>query len=113
MPKLPPRHDPFPKRPGHERERKRQVDQRRADSPVRAWYRDKRWHRRRAMQLAAEPLCSCGAKATHADHDPPHKGDEWAFFNGRLRSRCAPCHNRLTARYDGGFGNPQRPRPAS
>lgn len=33
------------------------------------------------------------------------------FFHGPLKSRCEPCHNRLTATYDGGFGNPRRERP--
>ena len=111
MPKLPPKHNPFPRSPDAERQRKAAVDRARAKSPVRAWYRDRRWHKRRAQQLKAAPRCSCGAPATHADHDPPHKGDEWLFFNGPLKSRCGRCHNALTARYDGGFGNPVRPRP--
>lgn len=107
MPPLPPKHDPFPRRPGAERERKRVVDRGRKDAPARAWYRDKRWHKRRAVQLRDNPFCvDCRAPATHADHDPPHKGDEQAFFLGPLKSRCARCHNSKTARRDGGFGNP-------
>lgn len=109
MPPLPPRHNPFPRKPETETERKRLVDRQRKDNPARAWYRDARWHRRRAAQLRDHPSCvDCGAGATHADHDPPHKGDEAAFFTGPLKSRCASCHNRKTARYDGGFGNPVR-----
>lgn len=106
MPPLPPKHNPFPR---SEAARKRQVDAARKDSPVRAWYRDKRWHARRAAQLRDHPSCvDCGSRATHADHDPPHKGVELAFFSGPLKSRCARCHNRKTASRDGGFGNPVR-----
>jgi 5-methylcytosine-specific restriction protein A len=31
--------------------------------------------------------------ASIADHDPPHKGDENIFWNGRLRSLCKHCHD--------------------
>ena len=112
MPRLPPKHDPWPKtKLQRERERKQRVDRARADKPERKWLRDPRWIKRREEQLAKQPWCKCGKKASHADHDPPHKGDEWLFFTGALKSKCASCHNRDTARYDGGFGNPIRPRP--
>lgn len=112
MPTLPPKHNPWPKsQQQRDRERRDRIDRARKNSPVRAWYRDPRWPARRSEQLAREPFCACGAKATRADHDPPHKGDEWMFFNGPLKSRCERCHNSVTARYDGGFGNPVRPRP--
>lgn len=64
------------------------------------WYGTAVWKRRRAEQLSREPLCwMCkrdgrATAATVADHDPPHKGDEHAFWNGPLKSLCKPHHDR-------------------
>ena len=97
-----------------EAERKRRVDKRRLYRASRCWYGQKRWKDRRRRQLEKHPNCKdCEANgvktiAKHADHVPPHNEDEWQFFHGPLESRCATCHNRKTARFDGGFGNPKR-----
>lgn len=64
------------------------------------WYKTARWRRRRAGQLAAEPLCRlCAAigrttSATVADHVEPHRGDRDKFFGGALQSLCKGCHDR-------------------
>ncbi len=59
---------------------------------------DYAWQKRRAAQLAAEPLCAyCRAEgrttaATVADHITPHRGDP-QLFRGPLQSLCATCHS--------------------
>ena len=64
----------------------------------RGLYKTAAWRRRRAEQLAREPLCwMCGAQgvvtaATVADHVTPHRGDPVAFL-GPLRSLCASHHS--------------------
>jgi hypothetical protein len=87
------------------------------------WYCTAGWQRRRAHQLAVEPLCRLCLErgivtpATVADHDPPHRGDLTAFKLGPLRSLCAECHNRLDAnnaprapvREDGTPSDPNHP----
>lgn len=63
------------------------------------WYGTAQWKRRRARQLADEPLCCMcldegrATRATVADHDPPHRGDRIAFFNGPLQSLCKRHHD--------------------
>ena len=73
-----------------------------------AFYWTTAWHRRRALQLAAEPLCRmCEARgrltaARVVDHVEPHNGDWNKFRLGALQSLCEQCHNqdkqRLEAR---------------
>ncbi len=59
------------------------------------------WQKRRAAQLASEPLCrKCKANglvvsATVADHIEPHRGDPEKFWTGELQSLCDHCHNSL------------------
>lgn len=61
---------------------------------------DKDWYRLRWSFLQEHPACCvCGAKATHVDHiqsirQAPHLRLE----PSNLRSMCAPCHSRRTAR---------------
>jgi 5-methylcytosine-specific restriction enzyme A len=56
------------------------------------------WHRRARYQLQHEPLCAmCLAEgkvvaARIADHIEPHKGDPVKFWNSKLQSLCAHCH---------------------
>jgi 5-methylcytosine-specific restriction endonuclease McrA len=60
------------------------------------YYQSAVWKRRRADQLAQDPLCAqCGASASHADHvvAVAAGGD----FDGPLQSLCARCHRRKTA----------------
>jgi 5-methylcytosine-specific restriction protein A len=77
-------------------------------SPV---YNDKRWRGRwglRAQALRDQPLCALCLRqgrvspATVADHIVPHRGDERLAFDAtNLRSLCASCHSRVTARERG------------
>ena len=61
-------------------------------------YKTPDWQRMRAAQLAANPYCKCGAPATVADHDIPHRGDLGLFFDRRnLVSMCVDCHNRKSS----------------
>jgi 5-methylcytosine-specific restriction protein A len=62
-------------------------------------YNTARWKALRKAQLQAQPLCErCKAKgfivsATVANHVVPHRGDETAFFAGKLSSLCKACHD--------------------
>jgi hypothetical protein len=91
-----------------------------AEKPWRKWYGWVRWKHRRADQFAREPLCQrCKAKgliviATVAHHVDRHNGDPELFWNGELRSSCAPCHDiieqAIEARgYEVGCDNKGRP----
>ena len=71
------------------------------------------WRALREQVLSAEPLCRhCATQGLwraatvvdHIDNDPGHNA------TGNLQPLCAACHNRKTAREDGGFGNGRRPR---
>lgn len=72
------------------------------------WYADRRWRKRRAGQLAREPLCRyCQQQgritlADVADHVVPHKGDLHAFHYGELQSLCHACHSGRKQREDNG-----------
>jgi 5-methylcytosine-specific restriction endonuclease McrA len=67
--------------------------------PWRRLYSTAAWRKRRAHQLAIEPLCRmCLAEgrteaATVADHITPHRGDPDLFWHSRLQSLCATCHS--------------------
>lgn len=78
------------------------------------------WEKARAAWLRKHPLCQCdecddGRKAitpaTVVDHRIPHKGDMRLFWDSsNWQSMAQACHNRKTAREDGGFGR-ERLRP--
>jgi 5-methylcytosine-specific restriction protein A len=68
------------------------------------------------MQLAEHPLCQdCEdrglvVEATQVDHMVAKaKGGQDEM--GNLRSLCASCHSRKTARQDGGFGHKPTEEP--
>lgn len=94
------------------------MDRRRQDDPIRRLYKTARWKKLRKAQLAEHPLCQCPAcgegrlrvtPATVVDHDRPHRGDEALFFDpSNLVSMGKTCHDRKTARRDGGFGNARK-----
>src|SRR5262245_10050482 len=70
------------------------------------------WEKARAAYLAAYPLCAqCQSEgrlvaATVVDHKVPHKGNYALFWmENNLQSLCKLCHDRKTAREDGGFGH--------
>lgn len=92
-------------------ERRARVDAQR-DTGVRDLYRTPEWQRLRRQVLREEPLCrtrGCGAQSVIVDHTRPHRGNRALFFDRtNLTGRCKSCHDRKTARYDGGFGNPRK-----
>ena len=82
------------------RGRQRAYDQRRNETQLhRAWYSLALWRRRRAHQLANEPLCCTCTEAgrvtpaTIADHIVPHRGDWALFVGGELQSLCKHHHD--------------------
>jgi hypothetical protein len=86
--------------------RKNQVDTRKLydrkrdrESLTRPLYKTARWQRKRAAQLSDHPLCArCSTDerpviACVAHHVIPHNGDVDAFWNNKLESVCASCHD--------------------
>lgn len=69
------------------------------EKPWRAWYKTRRWFRRRAKQLKAVPWCEpckvmgMSRPAKIANHVVPHRGDPHLFWHGKLESTCKPCHD--------------------
>lgn len=100
----------------HRRVEQREVDQRRGSSTARGY--DSKWRKAREGWLRAHPLCQCeecqeGTLRTRAasvvDHRIPHRGDKALFWDrNNWQSMAKECHDRKTAREDGGFGNSQR-----
>ncbi len=89
---------------------RRKADQERGTSTERGY--DYKWMQKRKDYLAKHPWCSdpfgdhAGQKvrATHVDHVlPKSEGgkDEESNYDGK----CDHCHNKKTAKCDGGFGN--------
>ncbi len=75
---------------------------------------DKRWQRYRLTYLQEHPLCECeeckklgrSLPATVIDHKIAHKGDPVLFWDPNNHQAMAKrCHDKKTAREDGGFGN--------
>ena len=72
-----------------------------------------RWQRASKQFRKENPLCAeCGRygitrQADCVDHIVPHKGDMKLFWDrSNWESLCFNCHNRKTAKEDGGFSNP-------
>lgn len=89
---------------------------RRVKNPlVTAMYASPEWKRLRRHVLLEQPICDtrlCGARAVIVDHRTPHRGSPVLFFDRKnLHGVCKQCHDRKTARYDGGFGNKRKPIP--
>lgn len=100
MPMRPPTLRPRGAPEGGRAAARREYDrERRQARPWRRWYNLAAWKRRRAEQLAREPLCKmCLAEgrttvATVADHREPHRGDWDRFIGGALDSLCKPHHD--------------------
>jgi 5-methylcytosine-specific restriction protein A len=86
-------------------DRRSQRDRNRSAGRIYGW----RWQKLRAAYLVQYPLCSCGCgyPATVVDHKKPHNGDPALMYDwDNLQSMTKQCHDRKTATYDGGFGNP-------
>lgn len=72
-----------------------------------------RWRRESAAFLALPEnrlcACRCGKPSEVVDHITPHKGDPRLFWSKRnWRGMAKACHDRKTAKGDGGFGRPVR-----
>lgn len=70
-----------------------------------------KWQQARASYLSRNPLCCECEKngrttlATVVDHVVAHKGNPGLFWDRKnWQPLCKPCHDRKTAREDGGFG---------
>ena len=73
-----------------------------------------RWDKARKTYLAQHPLCMCDEcrrsghplMADVVDHIVPHHGDQKLFWDtSNWQALNHVCHNKKTAREDGGFGN--------
>jgi 5-methylcytosine-specific restriction enzyme A len=74
-------------------------------------YTKRRWFHLRNAYLATHPLCECGCgyAATVVDHKRPHNGDDALLYSwSNLQALTKQCHDRKTAKHDGGFGNVRR-----
>ena len=78
-----------------------------------------KWRKARAAYLMKHPLCECEdcrkhgrhELATVVDHIIPHKGDMRLFWDSsNWQSMAKACHDRKTAKYDGAFGRPVKPK---
>jgi len=81
--------------------------QSRTDS-VQQLYKTEAWRTLKRLVLLEQPMCACGCggRSTVVDHIRPHRGDSALFFDrGNLQGMTKICHDRKTAKYDGGFGN--------
>jgi 5-methylcytosine-specific restriction enzyme A len=95
----------------HHKQARQQSDARRGSASERGY--NGRWQKARATWLSRYPLCAeCErsnrvAPASVVDHIVPHRGDQALFWDTEnWQSLCKPCHDRKTAREDGGFGRP-------
>lgn len=92
---------------------------RRSQNPHQKWYDRQMWRGPHGLQkvvLARDPICMMCHRAASviADHIKPHKG-VWALFCdlANLQGLCKACHDKKTAREDGGLGNLIAPGPRS
>jgi 5-methylcytosine-specific restriction protein A len=94
----------------HRREERARAEAERPSARQRGY--DSRWQRYRLGFLARHPLCEleCQAQglvtaATVVDHITPHRGDRRLFWDrNNHQAACKRCHDRKTAREDGGWG---------
>jgi 5-methylcytosine-specific restriction protein A len=109
----------------HRQDRQRDQDDRRGTAFERGY--DSKWQRARARFLREHPLCQCvdcaklvvPLPASVVDHKIPHRlkeakdsGDaerirralELFWNRSNWQALAKPCHDRKTAREDGGFG---------
>lgn len=101
--------------PAHARQVRQQADAQRGSSTQRGY--GYRWQKASKAYLRAHPLCQCedcqeGKKQLKpsqvVDHIVPHKGDMALFWDSsNWQAMNKECHDRKTAREDGGFGNTQ------
>jgi 5-methylcytosine-specific restriction protein A len=69
----------------------------------------RRWQKLRAAYLAQHPVCECGCNrvAEVVHHIKPHRGDDALLYDwANLQALTKKCHDSITVRQGGGFGNP-------
>lgn len=78
------------------------------------WLNSARYRNARKIFLRGRFCADCHKKgflepSTVLEHKIPHCGDESLFWDSdNWQGLCESCHNRKTAKYDGGFGNIKR-----
>ena len=97
----------------HKRNDQKAQDQARGNSTERGY--GYRWQKASKGFLRAHPLCQCSECddgrirvriATVVDHKKPHRGDMTLFWDSsNWQSMTKECHDKKTAREDGGFRN--------
>ncbi|MHA7342488.1 HNH endonuclease [Burkholderia pseudomallei] len=92
---------------------RRRVDEQRGSANERGYTH--RWRKAREHYLRLHPLCECAecraaghiTPAQVVDHIIPHRGDMRLFWDqSNWQAMSKRCHDRKTARENGGFGNP-------
>ncbi|MFG7051636.1 HNH endonuclease [Burkholderia pseudomallei] len=92
---------------------RRRVDEQRGSANERGYTH--RWRKAREHYLRLHPLCECAecraaghiTPAQVVDHIIPHRGDMQLFWDqSNWQAMSKRCHDRKTARENGGFGNP-------
>jgi 5-methylcytosine-specific restriction protein A len=96
----------------HRKTQRPRDDQQRGSSTERGY--DYRWQKARDQFLREHPLCQCPEckegelrllPSSVVDHKVPHKGDMKLFWDrSNWQAMSKPCHDKKTAREDGGFG---------
>jgi 5-methylcytosine-specific restriction protein A len=95
----------------------RQKDEHRPNSHQRGY--DRQWRKASKDYLERNPLCECPEckdpntgeqirlwSAEVVDHIKPHRGDMRKFWDeDNWQAMAKTCHDKKTAREDGGFGN--------
>lgn len=95
----------------HMKQRRQESESRRATASERGY--DWTWHKARTAFLQEHTICyicmqrdGAVTAASVVDHIVPHKGNRQLFWDTEnWQSLCATCHNRKTAKEDGGFGH--------
>jgi 5-methylcytosine-specific restriction protein A len=93
--------------PAHSSKRKQQYD---LDNPNRqAYYKSLEWRAKRKRILKRDPFCvtGCGKLSRIVDHRIARENGG-TDDDDNLQGLCTTCHNRKTAKYDGGFGNQRK-----
>jgi 5-methylcytosine-specific restriction enzyme A len=95
----------------HAKKDRLEFEKRRGSAASRGY--DRHWKKARDKFLSEEENCYCvgpdhlgkGVLATVVDHIIPHKNDRRLFWDKRnWQPLCKSCHDKKTAREDGGFG---------
>ena len=84
----------------------------RRDPQTAKWTNSARYKRARLHFMSHNPFCKHCSTSTRPvvsiilDHIIPHKGDASLFWDvSNWQMLCKKCHDKKTAREDGGFGN--------